>query len=61
MYLKEARNRIQVLGGKLIGSVSKNTDFIVYGDNPGSKLTKAQKIGIEIIDHIGFKKLLSDQ
>ena len=61
MTRDEARDQIQVLGGKLTGSVSKNTDFIVYGDNPGSKLTKAQKLGIEIIDHIGLKQLLSDQ
>jgi DNA ligase (NAD+) len=60
MTRNEARNRIQVLGGKLTDSVSKNTDFVVYGDNPGSKLKKAQKFGIEIIDHIGFKKLLSN-
>jgi len=57
----EARDRIQVLGGKLTSSVSKNTDFVVYGDNPGSKLMKAQKLGINIIDHIEFRKLLSDQ
>jgi len=61
MTRDEARNRIQVLGGTLTGSVSKNTDFVVYGDNPGSKLMKAQKLGINVIDHIGFKKLLSNQ
>jgi len=61
MTRDEAKDRIQVLGGKLTGSVSRNTDFVVYGDNPGSKLMKAQKLGINIIDHIGFRKLLSDQ
>ena len=61
MTRDEAKDRIQILGGKLTGSVSKNTDFVVYGDNPGSKLMKARKLGINIIDHIGFRKLLSDQ
>jgi DNA ligase (NAD+) len=41
--------------------VSKKTNFVVYGDNAGSKLTKAQKLEIETIDEDAFQKILSDQ
>jgi len=43
------------------GSVSKKTSFVVYGDNAGSKLIKAQSLGIETIDEDSFQKILSDQ
>ena len=39
-------------------SVNKKVDYVVLGDNPGSKLAKAQKLGIEIIDEAGLTKLL---
>jgi DNA ligase (NAD+) len=57
----EAKDRIQALGGKVTGSVSKKTDFVVYGDNPGSKFTKAQKLAVDTIDQDGLEKLLADQ
>ena len=41
-----------------MSSVSKNVDFVVAGDNPGSKYTKAKALGLTIIDEKGFKKLL---
>ena len=54
----EAKDRIQSLGGKVTGSVSKNTDYVVYGDKPGSKLKKAQDLGVETLDEAGFESLL---
>lgn len=61
MTRDEAKDRIQALGGKVTGSVSKKTDFVVYGDNPGSKFTKAQKLAVDTIDQDGLEKLLTDQ
>lgn len=61
MTRDEARDRIQALGGKVTGSVSGKTDFVVFGDNPGSKLTRAQKLAVDTIDQVGLEKLLSDQ
>jgi DNA ligase (NAD+) len=61
MTRDEAKDRIQAAGGKVTGSVSKKTDFVVYGANAGSKLTKAQNLGIETIDEDLFQKILSDQ
>lgn len=57
----EAKELIQAAGGKVTGSVSKNTDYVVYGDKAGSKLTKAQNLGIETIDEAQLQKFLSDQ
>jgi DNA ligase (NAD+) len=61
MTRDEAKDRIQAQGGKVTSSVSKNTDFVVYGDNPGSKFTKAQKLAVVTIDQNGLEKLLADQ
>ena len=61
MTRDEAKDRIQAQGGKVTGSVSKKTDFVVFGDNPGSKLTKAQKLAVDTVDQAGLEKLLTDQ
>ena len=61
MTRDEAKDKIQAAGGKVTGSVSKKTNFVVYGDNAGSKLTKAQKLGIETIDEDALQKILPDQ
>ena len=61
MTRDEAKDRIKAQGGKVTASVSKKTDFVVFGDNPGSKLTKAQKLAVETIDQAGLEKLLADQ
>jgi DNA ligase (NAD+) len=61
MSRDEAKEKIQAAGGKVTGSVSKKTDFVVYGDKAGSKLTKAQKLGVETIDGASLEKILSDQ
>jgi DNA ligase (NAD+) len=55
-----ATEAIQELGGKVTGSVSKKTGFVVVGDNPGSKHDKAVKLGVPILNEAGFKVLLAD-
>ena len=50
MTRSEAKSRIESEGGKVTGSVSKNTDYLCAGEDPGSKLDKAEKLGVEIID-----------
>ena len=54
----EATNLIRRAGGKVTGSVSKKTDYVVAGDSPGSKFAKAQEVGTEILDEAGLRKLL---
>jgi DNA ligase (NAD+) len=49
---------VQELGGKVIGSVSKKTSFVVVGDSPGSKYDKARQLGVPILDEPGFQVLL---
>ncbi|MEA3449542.1 MAG: NAD-dependent DNA ligase LigA [Patescibacteria group bacterium] len=53
----EAKAKIRELGGKIASTVSKNTDLVLVGENPGSKHEKAKKLGIKIISEIEFKKL----
>lgn len=60
MKREEAAERITNLGGKSVSSVSKNTDFVVAGESAGSKLDKAQKLGVGILSEEDFlEKLLS--
>jgi DNA ligase (NAD+) len=54
----DATARIEAAGGKVTGSVSKKTDFLVAGDDPGTKLTKAQELGTEVLDEDGLLALL---
>jgi DNA ligase (NAD+) len=53
----QAKALIEAAGGKVSGSVSGRTDYVVAGDSPGSKLAKAKEMGITIIDEVAFKKL----
>lgn len=61
MTRDQAKALIEASGGSVTGSVSQKTNYLVSGDKAGSKLTKAQKLGIEIVDEQGLQKLLSDQ
>ncbi len=56
---EEAGQLVVSHGGKLISSVSKKTDYVVAGSDPGSKLTKAQSLGVTILDEAAFEKLLA--
>jgi DNA ligase (NAD+) len=55
----EIKDLIVSLGGKTPGSVSKNTNYVLAGDEAGSKLDKAQELGVPILDWDGFQKLIS--
>ena len=58
MTRDEAKASIQALGGKVTGSVSKKTDYLVFGAKAGSKLTKAQKLEVTTLDESAFEILL---
>jgi DNA ligase (NAD+) len=59
MTRDEARDRIESLGGKVTSSVSAKTDYLVVGKDPGSKLEKAQKLGVDVLDEQGFLTLIA--
>ena len=54
-----AKEAILSRGGKSTGSVSKNTDYLVAGANAGSKLTRAEELGVTVLDEQGFTDLLA--
>lgn len=58
MKRDEAQAIIEAFGGKCSGSVSKKTSYVLAGDEAGSKLTKAQSLGVEIIDEAQFKEMI---
>ncbi len=59
MTRDEASDLIVQAGGKVSGSVSKKTDYVVAGDDPGSKYTKAQQLGVAVLDEAALRKLLN--
>jgi len=61
MTRNEAKDRIQAVGGKVTGSVTRKTDFLVAGDMAGSKLTKAQNLEVTVLNEVELEKMLSDQ
>ena len=58
MSREEAKERVRSAGGKWVSSVSKNTDYVVVGADPGSKADKARKLGVKIIPEKEFFRLL---
>jgi DNA ligase (NAD+) len=56
----EARDLIEARGGRVNSSVSKKTDFVIAGEEAGSKLDKATALGIDVIDEAGFKRMLEE-
>ncbi|MGM0502060.1 MAG: NAD-dependent DNA ligase LigA [Bacillota bacterium] len=57
---KEAKEKITNLGGRVTSSISGATDYLVVGDNPGSKYDKAQELGTTILDEAEFKELIKE-
>ncbi|MDH5766516.1 MAG: NAD-dependent DNA ligase LigA, partial [Gammaproteobacteria bacterium] len=55
----EAKRLLQARGAKVSGSVSGKTTAVIVGDNPGSKLAKAEQLGVDVLDENGLKKLLA--
>ena len=55
----QAKDQIEAAGGKVAGSVSKKTDYVVAGTEAGSKLDKAQALGLTILDEAGLLQLLA--
>jgi DNA ligase (NAD+) len=60
MTRDEAKSLIQKEGGKVTGSVSSKTDFLVAGEKAGSKLVKAQKLEVSVLDEDGLRKLIAN-
>ncbi|WP_374953624.1 NAD-dependent DNA ligase LigA [Arthrobacter sp. Y81] len=56
----EAKEAILIRGGKAAGSVSKNTSYVVAGENAGTKLDKAEQLGLPVLDEDGFRELLAN-
>jgi DNA ligase (NAD+) len=56
---EEAKERIESAGGKVSGSVSKKTNYVIAGEEAGSKLTKAQELGVPILDEAALLAMLA--
>ena len=60
MTREQAKEKLETLGAKVSGSVSKKTDYVVAGAEAGSKLDKAQELGVAVLDETEFLKLVGD-
>jgi DNA ligase (NAD+) len=58
MTRRQAKDLITKAGGKVTGSVSRKTDYVVAGESAGSKLSKAREMGVPIIDEVTLKELI---
>jgi DNA ligase (NAD+) len=58
MTRRQSKELIEASGGKVSSSVSRNTDFVVVGESPGSKLSRARELGVAVLDEAGLKELL---
>lgn len=58
---EQASEKIVAAGGKISSSVSRKTDYVVVGEDPGSKLLRAQELGIPLLDEVGLLKLLGEK
>jgi DNA ligase (NAD+) len=58
---EEAEEAVRAAGGKAAGSVSRKTDYLVAGPGAGSKLAKAQELGVPVLDADGFRALLAGE
>ncbi len=61
MTREEAGARLQALGARVTGSVSKQTSAVIAGENPGSKLARAEALGVPILDEDGLRELLASE
>ena len=57
MTRAQAKQAVEAAGGKVTGSVSRKTDFVVVGKSPGSKLAKAQSLGVDVLDEAAFTRM----
>jgi DNA ligase (NAD+) len=57
--IAKAENIVERLGGTVSSSVSKKTDYVVAGEEPGSKLAKAKELGVKVIDEQTFRELVN--
>jgi DNA ligase (NAD+) len=57
---EEAKEKIEAAGGKVTGSVSKKTSYVVAGEEAGSKLDKAQSLGVPVIGEAKLRELLGE-
>ncbi len=60
MPREDAKQKLQALGAKVASSVSKKTDYVIVGEDPGSKADKARELGVTMLDEAAFRKLLGE-